>query len=297
MAQPEPSAPRATWVEPAAVPPQQPPTPLSAQETHPGIKRLASDIALAITTYEIHEGVADIAARLPLAGDAAMALAATFHYPGTWSRGRIVYPQLGGILPDRASVMVVTEQLIGAPEGLFMEVRTLDVRLRQVAGQWQFDHLASIGGERQPAPAILPIEALAVLENPRIELPDSARWDIHAGRISLNLLRLMARMAEHAPYGVVSLSSGHPWEVFGTDRQSDHTRGLAVDVYRVGDTLVIDDRAEGSPTHALAAWLHAQPETARIGSPWRFSGDGAISFTDALHQDHLHIAVHPDVPG
>jgi NAD(P)H-flavin reductase len=79
--------------------------------------------------------------------------------------------------------------------------------------------------------------------------------------------------------------------VFGTDRQSDHTRGRAVDIYRLDQTLVIDDRAEGSFTHQIVKWLYDQPEIRQIGSPWRLEGPRGRSFTDRLHQDHLHVAV------
>ena len=114
-----------------------------------------------------------------------------------------------------------------------------------------------------------------------------------SGAIAPNLLRIMARLAEHTPYGVTTLSQGHPYEVFGTDKQSDHTRGRAVDIYRLGDTLVIDDRAEGSMTYKTVQWLYDQPGIRQIGSPWALDGYGGKSFSDRLHQDHLHIAANP----
>ncbi len=73
----------------------------------------------------------------------------------------------------------------------------------------------------------------------------------------------MARMAEETPFGVATLATGHAWEIFGTPRQSDHSRGLAVDLYRIGDTQVINDRAPASATHDLVVWLYDQPEVAQ----------------------------------
>lgn len=274
----------------AGAPPQLATTPLSLQETHPDIKSAATAAALGLCTYETDETVADIAARLPRE---AAPFAGSLHQPNSWSRCRIVYPQFGGLQPDSASVMVVLEQLAGSAQGVHRQVRTLDIRLRHEDGQWRFDQLASIGGDEPPALEELPDEALAVLGDPRIELPDSARWDIIAGRASPVLLQLMTRLAERTSYGVVALSSGHPWEIFGTPRQSDHAKGLAMDIYRTGQRLVIDDRAAGSPTHEIVTWLYAQPEVARMGSPWALDGFGGRSFTDALHQDHLHVAVSP----
>lgn len=218
-------------------------------------------------------------------------MAETFLVPGAWSQGRIIYPQLGGLGDTKASVMVVVEQMIGTAEGVRAFLRTLDVRLVLANGAWQFDRLVSSGGELITPPASLPAEALAVLNNPRIEMPDSARWDILSGQVSPNLLRVMARLADLTPYGVITLSQGHPYEVFGTDRQSDHTRGRAVDIYRLGDTLVVDDHAQGSATHDIVRWLYDQPDIRQIGSPWALDGYGGKSFTDRLHQDHIHIAV------
>ena len=191
-AQPIPAPPPTqTFTDPAAAARQQP-FALSENETRPELKRVAADIALALTTWEIGDGVADIAARLP---PAAGAIADAFYRPGSWSRGRIVYPQLGGLLPDAASVMVVIEQTLGTAEGASTTVRTLDLRLHRVDGGWRLAQLASTGGDEAFPPADLPAIAAAVLADPRIELPDSARWDIHAGRISPVLLEVMARLA------------------------------------------------------------------------------------------------------
>lgn len=269
---------------------------LSANETHAELKQAAIEAALTLTGYEASDTLEDIAARLLSDGAAPLtAVEGSLHHPGSWSRGTVIYPQLGGLTPTRASVMVVVAQQIGSPDGERLETRTLDVRVRREAGQWRFDYLASAGGEPVPSPVSLPPEALAVLDNPRIALPDSARWDILAGRVSPFLLRVLARTAERTPISIVTFSSGHPWEVFGTDRQSDHSRGLAADIYSTGGVHVIDDHAVDSPTHALTVWLHGQPELARIGSPWEMDDLGVISFTDALHQDHIHIAVDPDL--
>lgn len=89
---------------------------------------------------------------------------------------------------------------------------------------------------------------------------------------------------------MVVLATGHPWEVFGTDRPSTHTEGRAVDLYRVGDELVASGRFDGSPTHRLSREQH-DGGLPSLGSPWAFDGHGGRSFTDALHQDHLHISL------
>jgi hypothetical protein len=269
---------------------------LSSEESYPNAKTLASEIALDLVTYEADEGPSNILERLPEDTEGVRAAIETLHHAGSWSRGRAIYPQLGGMLPERASVMVIVEQQIGSPEGVRVETRTIDVRLRTSNGVWRLEDVASHGGEPVPQPVNLSPEALAVLGHPDIAMPDSARWDIYSGTVSSTLLGLMVRLADRVPIGVVTLVSGHPLEIFGTDRQSDHTRGVAVDIYAVGNRLVVEDRALNSETHAAAQWLSMQPEVERLGSPWRFADATAITFTDALHQDHFHIAVPRDAP-
>lgn len=273
------------------VPRPRRPAHLSAQETHPAIKLVANRVALALATYSANESSEDLAARLP--ADLA-AYAEALHVPESWSSGRIIYPQLGGLLPDSASVMVVLEQTIGSADGVRRQIRTLNVEVRRHRGQWRFERLVSSGGTPVLPATGLSAAALAVLSDPRIELPDSARWDIAAGRVDPTLLAVMIRLADRVPYGVTAFSTGHSWEIFGTPRQSDHSRGLAVDIYRIGDRQVIDDRGHGSITEGIVSWLYEQPEVARMGSPWALDGFGGRSFTNALHQDHLHIAVYPD---
>jgi hypothetical protein len=173
--------------------------------------------------------------------------------------------------------MVVVEQQIGGPEGVRVETRTIDGRLSIADGAWRLEDVASYGGDPVARPPNLSSEALAVLAHPDIAIPDSARWDIYSGAVSNTVLGLMSRLADRVPIGVVSLVAGHPWEIFGTDRQSDHTRGVAVDIYAVGNRLIVEDRTKGSESYRAAQWFSRQPEVARLGSPWRFVGATAIT--------------------
>lgn len=265
-------------------------------EVRPNAKRLAARIVEGLTTYEVEETPAEVVGQHAdgeLAEQLLHAAAPLFH-EDAWSRGEIVYPQLGGILDDATSVMVVVEQTTGLADGTVLaQRRTLDVRLTLRDGDWALDELASAGGQPVERPDDLPGAATAVLEDERIDLPDTAVWDIHRGVVDERLLTLMSRMADRTPYGVIVLDTGHPWEVFGTDRQSKHSMGQAVDIHRLEPEgpLVIDDRQEGSATHALVEWLYEQPELSEVGGPWALDGYGGRSFTDQLHQDHLHVGV------
>jgi hypothetical protein len=262
-----------------------------AGEVEPEAKQLAADIAYALTTYEESD---DPTARFSsIAGAAGVDLLAEagepLTHPGRWSRGLVVYPQLGGLTNERVSVMVVTRQTVGlGSEAEFTVVRTLDVRLIRGEAGWEFDALASAGG------AFDSIEDLAlagaVAANPRIEMPDSARLDILGGEVSPVLLEVMSDLADITPYGITVMATGHPYHVFETGRVSHHTLGRAIDINRVGERHVIDDRGADSATRALVQWLWEQSEVIQVGAPWDVDGSGR-SFANTVHQDHIHVAV------
>jgi hypothetical protein len=290
--------------DPEPAPPELPPAPGAAPpyepvdaETHPNAKAVGAAVAQLLTTYDPDTSIEEVVAAATdgAGGREDVDVARPLHHPEGWSRGQVLYPQFGGLTEDRCSIMAVVRQLLGLPDGTTREeVRTLDIRLRISGGEWRFEALASAGGEPVERPEELPPEAVAVLDDPRIELPDSARWDIHRGATSLALLALMSRLADATGgYAVCVLESGHPINVFGTDRLSDHTRGRAVDIHRIADQLVIEDRHEGSGTDRAVSWLYDEPSRPIVGSPWALDGFGGRSFTDAVHQDHLHVASPP----
>lgn len=288
---------------PAAAPSPSPP-PLPAAwtapegEVLPNAKTAAAAVVHALTNHEVGTTPQDVAEAV--AGDPAqvraLAAAATnLVDPERWSRGAVRYGQLGGLGDDAVSVMVVVEQRRGrGGEVEQVETRTLDVRLRLEDDAWAFDGLASDGGPVVPRPDQLSEAAAAVLDDPRIHLTDSNRWDIHAGGVHPDLLALLLQIADRTEIGVVTFTRGHPVNVFGTDRRSNHTRGRAVDIHRVGEGLVVDQREEGSPAHDLVRFLYDQTDVPELGSPWALDGFGGRSFTDVVHADHLHVAVADD---
>ncbi len=263
-------------------------------EVAPEAKQAAVDIAYDLTNYESDS---DHAARLAaLGGNAAgpplVDASDPLTVPGSWSRGVIIYPQLGGLTADKASVMVVIRQTVGVgPVPEWSVLRTLDIRLIHNGDTWEFDNLSSAGG------AFESIEDLSlaheVATDVRIDMPDSARLDILSGLVSPTLLEVMAELADHTDYAVTVMATGHPHNVFETDRQSHHTVGRAVDIYRIGTELVIDGRHDpGSSTFEATRWMFAHPSVVQVGSPWDLDGSGSSrSFTNEVHQDHIHLAV------
>ncbi len=290
--------------EVSAAPVVPPPFPAlfepSPNEVQADAKRLGTAVAYMITNYEpesstieLAKGVtADLTRVVHLAS-----VAETVHYPGLWSRGTIEYAQLGGNLDGGISILVVVHQELGA-EGIGeperTETRTMDVRLvRNASGAWEFDELASAGGQPVARPADLSPLAASVVDNPRIDLPDSAIWDIYSGHTDHVLLQTMSDIAERTPYSVAALHTGHPDNVFGTDRVSNHTVGRAVDIHELDSELVIDSHEVTSSIYAVAEWLASRSDLKEFGSPWRFDDAVAHTFTNEVHHDHLHVGVFP----
>jgi hypothetical protein len=255
-------------------------------------KQFAADIAYDLTTYDVSDSelmrLYDVAGRKGLGG--LIETSKPLNNLGKWSRGEVLYPQLGGLTDRRASVMVVTRQTVGSgPEPELSVVRTLDIRLVRGESGWEFEALASAGGAFDSLEDLALAHAVAA--DPRIEMPDSARLDILEGGISPILLQVMSRIADITPYGVTVMATGHPYHVFETNRVSHHTSGRAIDINLVGGKHVIDDRAARSATRTLLQWLWENSDVIQVGSPWDVDGGSKRSFTNTVHQDHIHVAV------
>jgi hypothetical protein len=268
---------------------------LDAAESFPAVKKLAMNTAVSLTTYSPSSSAQSVAARVagsPAARRAlATSLAPLFH-SGATSTGTVVYPQMGGATSDRASVMVVVRQTFQrAGHAAVTQTRILDIRLARGASGWRFDALASAGGTPVARPSTLSAAARHVVDNPRIFLPDTARWDIYRGAISPVLLELMAKVASRTPIAVTVLETGHPYDVFGTSHASLHSSGRAVDINMVNGVHIVRQHAVGSPAYELVRWLLAQPQVSQVGSPWDLDGGSGRSFTNAVHLDHIHVSV------
>ncbi len=264
-------------------------------------KRLGALVAYKITNYGPDSSVIELAAGVtadPARAEALAMEAATVHHPGMWSRGTIEYPQLGGHRDDRISIMVVVRQELGeegSTEAERAETRTMDVRLvRGDSGAWEFEELASAGGQPVARPEDLSPLAASVVDDPRIDLPDTAIWDIYSGNTDPALLEAMLDIAERTPYSVIVLKTGHPYNVFGTERVSNHTVGRAVDIHELDSELVINSHDTTSSIYALSEWLVSRDDIREFGSPWLFEDAVAHNFTDEVHHDHLHVGVHPE---
>lgn len=289
---------------PSPPPPPEVYLPLQG-ESIPNGKRTAARFVQALTTADDERTAeAAVARALDLTGtgfdaDAVTARAAPL-FTDLYSRGTILYPQVGGLVPNApeaktAAVMVVARQVLTSRSGRTKDVvRTFDVRLAVQGGVWRVVDLPSVGGEPVDRPDDLDPRAVRVLDDERVDLPDTARWDVHAGRVSLDLLDVLGAAARVAPVAVAVLQTSHPTNVFGTDRVSEHTQGRAVDIWRIGGRPLVQTGAASGPAREVLRGAYADRRLSQAGSPFGSDLDGPRrrrSFVNLVHKDHLHLAV------
>lgn len=204
---------------------------------------------------------------------------------------RVVVAQYGGLLAGSADVMIACEQWSRDAGG---EVTpggtTVEVRLSRLDPRWTVTGLQTA----QPGTPVaqLPRAAHLVLAEPRIVLPSAARTDVLAGTVHEGVLELMLTLSRRHAFAVTVLRSGHPPNVFGTDRPSDHAGGRAFDVWQIDGRAVVDpatphDLVDGFMRAAAAAGSY------NVGGP-RQLGGGTTSrqfFSDLAHRDHVHVGL------
>lgn len=203
--------------------------------------------------------------------------------PGSAATTRIVDAQYGGILNSSASVLVVVDQWRSISGRTKAGGTTFDVRLVAAHPRWR---VVAVHPAR-PAPPVpsLPEAARAVLTDRRIHLPYAARADVASGRIHTSVLELLSAMASRWIVDVSVVRSGHPIDVFGTNRPSDHPKGRAVDVWALDSRPLVEPANHGL---AVAGMRFAVSRGAyNVGGPVQLSGPQY--FSDNTHHDHIHL--------
>ncbi len=278
-----------------------------AGEVFPKAKTVAAQFLESLTTYDSGTDAAAVVERAlqpapaPTVDRALVRKrAAPLLVADAQATGQVIYPQLGGLIPlsggaTYAVVMAVLRHRLLTDDGEERAMtRTVEVRLRVTNGRWGIEELGSVGGEPVRRPKQLPATARRVLDDPRIDLPDSGRWDIYADRIDGRVLTTMSTLAERSPYAVTVISSGHPYKVvdgFG-DRVSNHTLGRAVDVWALDGTPMVQQRGRrDSVAYQLLEQVLLNGPADEIGVPngWDLDGPVRRLFDNAVHDDHFHI--------
>jgi hypothetical protein len=274
-------------------------TPLEG-EPEPQAKKTAADVVQALTTYPAVDNpgqyvgpqIAQLGAPADVVRQSPRLLVSDRE-----STGEIVYPQYGGLTDTEASVMVVVKQRLWEPGETTTTVeRIVDVRMALEGAVWRVTGIDSDGGVPVEEPDDLPASTRRLLASTSAEIPDSSRWDIYRGDVDQRIIDFLAELSETHTFSVAVIKTGHPANVFATDRESNHTRGRAVDVWKIDGTPVLQLRGPGSPIPDFLRKVRDMGLT-ELGSPVDIDGPGGISWTDRLHQDHMHLAYKHPVPG
>lgn len=248
-------------------------------------KAAATRALQVLATYAAGDGTLEAARkRLAAAGEepAFADAAGVLLDPARPGSIKIVYPQLGGLEPTEASVMVIAR--FAATTTV---TRTVDVRVARGPGGWRATAIASVGGTAPPSPQPS-TAALALIDDARVEVPDSARWDLEAGLVDDRVVELVRALAVDHELAITVFGTGHPANVFGTDRTSNHTAGRGVDIWAIDGRPVAAQRDDPVIPSIIEQSLALG--ATEIGAPIDTDGRGGVVFTNTVHHDHLHLA-------
>jgi hypothetical protein len=195
----------------------------------------------------------------------------------------VIDAQYGGLLADTASVLVPCRTYSIANGKLITAGTTVDVRLSRSGQTWRVtsQHPAQPGS----AAGSLSAAARRVLASDRITLPPASAADIRSGNIHDTVLTAMLTLSETYRIGISVLRSGHPLNVFGTTRPSDHPRGRAFDTWQIDGQAVVNP---ATPRSLITSYMRAAAaaDSYNVGGPYQL--DGATYFSDRTHHDHVH---------
>ncbi|MFD0527275.1 hypothetical protein ACFQ1I_08440 [Kitasatospora arboriphila] len=197
---------------------------------------------------------------------------------------QVVNAQWGGHLTDSASVMVPCRQW--TTEGSGAPPSTCGWSGRSRAGTSR--PCTRRSRHRQPPPS--PTRRSGCWPSRGSSCRSAAVADVRGGGVHESVLASMLTLAGRYSYAVTVLRSGHPIDVFGTSRPSDHPPGRAFDVWRIDGHEVVDP---ATPHDLVDGFMRAAAASGsyNVGGPRQLSGGTAPNqfFTDDAHHDHVHV--------
>jgi hypothetical protein len=140
-----------------------------------------------------------------------------------------------------------------------------------------------------PALAAGSTDVKALLANPRLTLTANAKADLEAGKVDGRVVAVLNLILERHTAAVSVFSTGHSLYVAGTNRVSNHIGGRAVDIYAIDGQLVSQSN---QAARSITQWLATGQGPLRpdeLGSPFSEFDPLPGAFSNAAHQDHLHI--------
>jgi cell wall-associated NlpC family hydrolase len=126
-----------------------------------------------------------------------------------------------------------------------------------------------------------------VLDNPHITLPPNTRHDLESGVVDPRLVATLEKLAEHHDIAISVIKTGHPEFVAGSHSVSNHYYGRALDIASVDGRAVNAGNPAAREVATEIAALDPAIRPSEVGTPWPIGAPGF--FSDAEHQNHLHI--------
>jgi hypothetical protein len=129
-------------------------------------------------------------------------------------------------------------------------------------------------------------EDKALLHNDNVVLDANGIADVNGGRLDPRVIAVITDVSREHKITISSTSSDHPRLTAGGS-VSNHTVGRAFDIATIDGEPVGPGSAVARRVALELSRLPASIRPSEIGSPWALPG--AAYFTDAAHQNHLHV--------
>jgi cell wall-associated NlpC family hydrolase len=137
-------------------------------------------------------------------------------------------------------------------------------------------------------------EAAALLHNKRVAFDADGIADLKAGRIDPRVASVLSVISRDHEISVSAMMSDHDKQTAGGSI-SNHYYGRAVDIASIDGQAVGPGNQVAKEIAISLSRLDPAIRPSEIGSPWALPG--AAYFTDAAHQNHLHVAFDDPIAG
>ena len=138
-----------------------------------------------------------------------------------------------------------------------------------------------------PSAVAAPTSLAELLASPNLILTERARADLASGAVDARLVDVLAAAVAEHRLSVSVFKTGHAKFVRGSTSVSNHWYGRAVDVYAVDGVPV--SRRNPAARALVFTLLELPGPPTEIGQPWSDLLVYPGVFSDADHQDHLHL--------
>jgi hypothetical protein len=147
---------------------------------------------------------------------------------------------------------------------------------------WDPAEFGQTGTGGSPTP-----ETLDLLNNSKVTFDADGIADLKAGRIDPRVVSVLEAAAEKHRITISAMVSDHDKLTAGGSI-SNHYYGRAVDIATVDGRPVTPGNVAARQLAVALTRLPASIRPSEIGSPWQLPG--AADFSDAAHQNHIHVA-------